>query len=79
MTLEGFWRQHVHYGRGIRHLRGHGGRGRHRFSSAGFYLDLLVDPIRKRRPRALAQSGLNLVSQVATAYGMVRGGRNTRA
>ena len=79
MTLEGFWRQHVHYGRGIRHLRAQGERGRHRFSKAGFYLDLLADPIRKRRPNALARTGLNLVSQVATAYGMVRGGGDTRA
>lgn len=78
MTIEGFWRQHVHYGRGIRRLRSEMMKNRHQFSKAGFYLDLLLDPIRKGRTNALAHVGLNLLSQIATAYGMVRGLRDAR-
>jgi GT2 family glycosyltransferase len=79
LTLGGFWRQHVHYGRGVRRLRSGVTEGRHRFSSPGFYLDLLVDPIRKRRPNVLRRMGLHLLSQVATAYGLVRSDGGTRA
>lgn len=78
MTLRSFWRQHVHYGVGIRTLRSRDAGGRHRFSRPSYYLDLIVDPVRRGRSKVVARMGLNLLSQIATAYGMVRGDRKVR-
>jgi GT2 family glycosyltransferase len=78
LTFKGFWRQHVHYGRGINRLRSGVTKQRHHFSGPRLYLDLLLHPIRKKRPGSLRRIGLNLLSQVATTYGMVRGDSSRR-
>jgi GT2 family glycosyltransferase len=72
LTLRRFWRQHANYGRGARHLHrimASRGDGRRRREPAGFYAGLLLHPLRARRPAALAQSALMVVSQMAMVAG----------
>lgn len=78
LTLRTFWRQHRNYGRGARHLhRVMASRGdtRQRREPARFYAGLLLHPIRSRRPGALAQSVLMVVSQLAMVAGYASEGR----
>lgn len=77
LTLRGFWRQHLNYGRGAYHFH----RGRARRQQAGqirveplrFYLELLGAPLR-RRPlaQALPLSGLLALSQGANTLGFLQ-------
>jgi glycosyltransferase involved in cell wall biosynthesis len=73
MTLRGFWRQHLNYGRGAYHF--HRGRAqrdeaRVRVEPLRFYLQLLEAPLRVRPlPQALALSALLAVSQGANTLG----------
>jgi GT2 family glycosyltransferase len=72
LTLARFWRQHVNYGRGARHLHSViDGRGtsRPKLESARFYLGLMTYPLRKRSRRGLRQSALLFLSQVAMTRG----------
>lgn len=72
LTLARFWRQHVNYGRGARHLhRRLAARGddRPRREPLGFYAGLVLHPLRSRRPAALGQSALLGLSQIATVAG----------
>jgi hypothetical protein len=73
MTLRGFWRQHLNYGRGAYHF--HRGRAQRdeahmRVEPLRFYLQLLEAPLRMRPlPQALALSALLAVSQGANTLG----------
>ncbi|MCR9086950.1 MAG: glycosyltransferase [Rhodobacteraceae bacterium] len=75
LSLQKFWRQHSNYGRGARHL--------HRVMDAraeqtpklerlAFYFNLLRYPVAQRERKALRQSALMLLSQVAMVYGYAR-------
>ena len=82
MGAGGFWRQHLHYGRGAVHFHTlRAGRG---IEQAGpeplrFYTDLLAFPLRRsRRPRAWLHAGLLGVAQVANALGYALGARAER-
>jgi hypothetical protein len=73
LTLAGFWRQQVNYGRGS--YRYHQARAARRqgaryFEHPAFYLGLLGYPRRRASGwRALALTGLLALSQVATGVG----------
>ncbi len=72
LTLARFWRQHMNYGRGARHLhRSLAARGddRPRREPFGFYAGLVFHPLRSRRRGALGQSALMGLSQVAMVAG----------
>ena len=84
LTLATFVRQHRNYGRGAYQLR-----RRRPAGAAGatvgpepvrFYLRLLADPFgREPFPRAVTQSALLAVTQVATAVGYLDGRRRARS
>ncbi|MEM6945311.1 MAG: glycosyltransferase [Pseudomonadota bacterium] len=75
LGLKSFFRQHWNYGRGARHLhlalakRGEFGP---RIQGLGFYFGILLYPLRARRPRALLQSMVLGLSQVAMIAGYLR-------
>jgi glycosyltransferase involved in cell wall biosynthesis len=76
LTLRGFWRQHLNYGRGAYHF--HQARARRaaapiKVEPLGFYLRLLGAPLR-RRPlhQALPLAALLALSQGANTLGFLR-------
>jgi len=75
LTLGRFWRQHVNYGRGARHLHGvvdRRGSRRPKLESARFYLGLVGHPLRRGLRDGLGQSALLALSQVAIIAGYLR-------
>lgn len=76
MTLVGFWRQHVTYGRGSYHfhrLRARRRRETVRLERLSFYVELLRYPLRRGRgTRAWRLLGLMALSQGANAVGFLR-------
>ena len=78
LTLRRFFRQHVNYGRGARHLHrvlDARGAGQPKVEPLAFYAGLVVWPIRRRGPRGVLGSALMALSQAA----MVRGYAVARA
>ena len=75
MNFQKFWRQHSNYGAGARHLHTlldkRGGPQQKR-EPMGFYLGLLLWPIRKRGLRGLPKSVLLGLTQVAMVNGYFR-------
>lgn len=73
LSFRSYWRQHWNYGRGAFHFtsaRARRGASPIRRQPLSFYLDLLRYPFRHTRwPRAVPESGLLAVSQVASALG----------
>jgi GT2 family glycosyltransferase len=81
MRLAGFWRQHTNYGRGAHHLhRLMRERGDPPLSieGMGFYWGLISHPFRSHQRRALSQSVLLGLSQLAMVNGYWRQGRADR-
>lgn len=82
LDLRRFWRQHRNYGRGAYHFhtvrRERGGQ--RTMEPASFYLQLLLYPLRQRRPvaRAVAGAGLMALSQAANAAGYFQEKRAAR-
>jgi GT2 family glycosyltransferase len=78
MTLAGFWRQQKSYGRGLVDLnraaeaRGEALPGR---EPAGFYLGLLLHPLRDGGRRPLARTALTALSQAAILAGLLEARR----
>ena len=68
LTLRGFVRQHFAYGRGAYIYRSRDASTRKR-AAPGFYRNLVTEPLRSKRPRALQLSVALALSQVATVAG----------
>lgn len=79
LTLGGYWRQHMNYGRGAfqfhrRRARAEGGEGTG--TSLSFYLRLVTYPLtRPTGTRRLSLTALLALAQIATATGYWREGR----
>ncbi|MFZ0545692.1 MAG: glycosyltransferase [Candidatus Promineifilaceae bacterium] len=76
LTLTGFWRQHLNYGRGAYHFRHTQARQQHRqlkLEPVSFYLNLLRYPFKQANGRsALRLFALFLIMQVANTLGFLR-------
>ena len=72
LTLRRYWRQHANYGRGAWQLRNvRASAGKRHFSSLTYYSNLLSTPVRAHGATGLRTSGLLLLAQFATAFGML--------
>jgi GT2 family glycosyltransferase len=72
LTLAGFWRQHVNYGRGAFRFRQQQNE-RLKLERPTFYADLLRYPFRRANGRQVAQLFTRfLLMQAATTYGFIR-------
>ncbi|KAF0675880.1 glycosyltransferase family 2 protein [Profundibacterium mesophilum] len=81
LTLASYWRQHANYGHGARTLHlALDGRGddRPKVEPFGFYLGLLLWPLRHSSRLRLVESGLIGLSQVAMVWGYWRAKRAGR-
>jgi len=79
LTLAGYLRQHLTYGRGAYTLRSRRGAAEG-FEPLGFYLRLVTEPLRQHRiarGRALVLVALLAASQAATALGFLYEGAST--
>lgn len=79
LTLRGYWRQHVNYGRGalrFHRLRTRAAAGRRTGTPLSFYLRLVTYPLtRAAGARRLSLTALLALAQIATATGYWREGR----
>ncbi|GMG81771.1 hypothetical protein LNKW23_09840 [Paralimibaculum aggregatum] len=74
LTLAGFWRQQLRYGRGARQYHGGGAPGGGpRLAAAGRYLRLLAHPLADGAPRPLTRAMLVALSQAAILAGYLLG------
>jgi GT2 family glycosyltransferase len=81
LSLSGFWRQHIHYGRGAfryHQKQAQEADGRMRLAGRLFYVNLLRFPFRQRQDgRSIVMFLLFLLMQFATAIGFLRERRRT--
>lgn len=81
MSLGKFWRQHSNYGRGAHHLHGvldARGSEQPKREPLGFYVNLVLHPLRVRGLRGLFHAGLMGVSQLAMINGYGRAAKTAR-
>jgi len=81
LSLQGFWRQHANYGRGARQLHlalDRRGDPRPKTEKPGFYIGLLLHPLRRGGRRPVAQMILMGLSQVAMVAGYTEARREER-
>ena len=81
MTLSKFWRQHSNYGRGAHHLHGvlaARGSDTPKREPLGFYINLVLHPLKARGLRGIAHAALMALSQFAMVNGYSRENRASR-
>lgn len=81
LSLRAFWRQHANYGRGARQLHlalDRRGDPRPKTEKLGFYIGLLLHPLRRGGRRPIVQSVLVGLSQVAMVAGYAEARREER-
>lgn len=81
MTLQKFWRQHSNYGRGAHHLHGvldARGSDQPKREPLGFYINLVLHPLKARGLRGFGHSVLMAITQVAMINGYSRARKAAR-
>ncbi|MEM6823873.1 MAG: glycosyltransferase [Pseudomonadota bacterium] len=81
MTLQKFWRQHSNYGRGAHHLHGvldARGSDQPKREPLGFYINLVLHPLKARGLRGFGHSVLMALTQVAMINGYSRARKAAR-